>query len=117
MTSSVKPTRAVGGLRKRAVLQSEQRATDAGGGYSLTWADLATVWVRFTPLSGREAVAADRLESRVTHRVTMRWRDDLNLSAALRLKLGARLFNIHAVLNDGERNRTAILLVEEGSAT
>jgi hypothetical protein len=30
--------------------------------------------------------------------------------------VGARLFNIHAVFNEGECNRTAILLVEEGSA-
>lgn len=116
MISSAKTARAAGGLRKRAVLQAEQRTADAGGGYVLAWTDLATVWARLMPVSGRESLAADRLEARVTHRVTMRWRADLNLSAALRLKIGARLFNIHAVFNEGERDRTAILLVEEGGA-
>lgn len=39
------------------------------------------------------------------------------MTTAMRLKFGARVFNIRAVINRGERNRLLELLCEEGVAT
>ncbi len=103
-----------GVLRKRVTLQAESRTDDGAGGYALSWTDVATVWAEIAPLGGREAFAAHRLEARVTHRVRLRYRE--GITADMRLVMGSRVFNIRAVLNEGERNRWLDLLAEEGVA-
>lgn len=111
-------TERIGPMRERVTLQSATRTADAGGGAAVTWSPLAhgaTVWARVTPLSGSEALQAMRLQARVTHLVTMRWRDDV--TAAMRLVWGARVLNIRAVTNPDERRRYLELLCEEGVAT
>ena len=84
-------------------------------GYADSWADTATVWARIEPLSGRERLAAQRIEDTVTHRVTIRYRS--GVSARQRIAFGVRVFNIRAVLDVDERNEWLELLCEEGVAT
>ena len=67
------------------------------------------------PLKGAERLTTQQLESRLTHRVRLRHRS--GVTTAMRLKFGARIFNIRAVINKGERNRLLELLCEEGVAT
>ncbi len=111
-------TERIGRLRERVTVQRAARDADAGGGAVVTWTPLAhapTVWARIEPLSGAEALQAMKLQARVTHRVTLRWRDDV--TAAMRLVCGARTLNIRAVTNPDERRRYLELLCEEGVAT
>ncbi len=106
----------IGTLRKRVVLQEEQRTPDGAGGYALSWASVATVWAEITPVSGHEVVASAGIEGHATHKVRMRWRDDLSLHSGMRLLHGSRTFNIRYVLNVHEANRWALILAEEGCA-
>ncbi len=108
----------LGALRHRLALEAERPAGDGGGGQGDPWADpvaVATVWGRVEPLRGGERLRALQLEERVTHRVTIRHRP--GVTPAMRVRFGARLFNIRAVINRDERDRFLELLCEEGVAT
>ncbi|MDR3450739.1 MAG: phage head closure protein [Alphaproteobacteria bacterium] len=106
----------IGQLRKQVAVQAETQTPDGAGGYALGWATLAVVWADMTPASGNEAFTAGHLEGHVTHQVKMRWRGDLAITTDMRLLYDNRAFNIHAVINQGEANQWAVLLVEEGGA-
>ena len=108
----------IGTLRERVCIEREVRTADAGGGTLVNWTPLGhapTVWARIEPLSGHELVQAMRLQARLTHKVTMRWRGDV--TAAMRLVWGTRALNIRAVTNPDERRRYLELYCEEGAAT
>lgn len=64
-----------GTLRHRITLQSPPTARDALGQPSGTWVDEATVWADARPLSSRERFAAGQINSEVSVRIRIRWRD------------------------------------------
>lgn len=66
-----------GELRQRVTIQEPNDTRDALGGLVAGWSDVATVWAKVEPVSGREIVEADAVEARITHRVVIRWRDGL----------------------------------------
>ncbi len=113
------PTAGVGALRHRLVIEAERPAGDGGGGQGADpWANpitVATVWGKIVPLTGAETSRAARLEARVTHRITIRWRP--GILAQYRIKFGGRVFNIRSIINRDERNRVLEILAEEGVAT
>jgi SPP1 family predicted phage head-tail adaptor len=105
-------------LRHRIVIEAGQPASDGGGGGAGFWTNplpVARAWAHIEPLRGREALASMKLESRITHRITLRYR--AGISAAMRVAFKGRYFNIRAVINPEERNEILELLCEEGVAT
>jgi len=104
----------VGLLRARIVLQRESPVAQGGGSYAVNWVDVANLWAQIEPVSGREVLQEVRLESRVTHRIILRYRSDVN--AGMRVVWGARVFSVQAVINLGERDRFTQLLAMEGGA-
>ena len=65
----------IGKLDQRIVLQVSTPVRDATGGPVDVWGDVATVWASVRDLSGRAIEEALQAGSRVTRRVTIRWRD------------------------------------------
>lgn len=104
---------AIGAARQRAVLEAKVLTPDGGGGFSEDWEAYALVWASLEPGAGSEALAAGRSEPRVTHRLTVRRRSDV--SANHRVRLGARLFAIRAVVDAGPPALWMTLLCEEGA--
>ena len=104
----------LGTLRHRVTLQQEARVADGGGGFTVTWQDVATVWARVAPIRGEEALVHRQLEDAITHKVTMRYR--AGVTAAMRLVHNGRVFNIREVLDLDERNRILELRCEENVA-
>jgi SPP1 family predicted phage head-tail adaptor len=105
-------------LRQRLTIEMPAPQPDGHGGQGDPWrtpTTLARVWGRVEPLRGRERLHGMQLEAGVTHRVTIRYRDDV--TARHRLRLRARVFNIRAVIDPEERHRFLELLCEEGVAT
>lgn len=98
-------------LRVRITLQSPSDLPDEGGGVIRGWEDVDTVWAEILPISGGEMLRQLQLQSVVTHRVTIRYRD--GVSTAMRVAMGARTFAIRAVINPSERNEVLELLAEE----
>ncbi len=99
-------------LRREVTLQSPVEITDGAGGFSVSWSDVATVWADVRPLSGSEQWMARKLQSAITHRVTLRYR--AGVTARMRILYGTRVFNIRTVINIDEANEFLELLAEEG---
>lgn len=101
----------VGALRRRLVLEAAVTAPDGLGGTTQTYDTVAALWAQVEFLSGREHWRRGRPEQAVTHRVTMRWR--ANVDAGQRLRDGERIFDIRAVADPDGGRRRLVCLVQE----
>ena len=104
-----------GKLRHSIAFERETRTADGGGGSTIVWAKIAAVSAFVKPMSGSESVQAQRLDARITHRVFIRYRNDLLTSD--RINFGGRLMQIRALINLEERNKWLEIHAEEGVAT
>lgn len=86
--------------------------TDAGG-CDGNWETYATIRAYMQALSGSERLKAMRLESKTTHKFSIRYRDDI--TAANRIEYFGRIFNILYVLNLEEKNMWLEIGCEEGT--
>lgn len=90
-----------GKLRHRVVIQSPVATQDQDTGEALiTWSDIATVWAEIAPISAREFVASDREDSKITTRITIRYRDDIDASMRLYHASKDFYYNIEGILSD-----------------
>jgi len=106
-----------GAMNRRVAIQQRNAGQDAIGGQLETWVTIATVWAAIEPLTGRELLAAQSVQSEVTHQLVIRWQAifaNPKAIAAMRVVYGSRIFNITGALNQGERNRELLLLASEG---
>lgn len=102
-----------GELRKRITIQQRSGSTQDGFGSPITtWGTYATVWAAVRPLSGRELIAAQAVQSEISHQVTLRYRS--GITTAMRVLFGSRIFNITAVLDENEAHEKITLLCTEG---
>jgi len=98
-------------LNQRAILLARTLSPDGGGGFSESWEPFATVWIALDVIGATDTVDADRLQSRIRHRIVLRRR--AALAAGQRVAVGARLFRVHAVRDDGPRAQFVALDCEE----
>ena len=106
-----------GMLTRRIQIERPSTLKDSLGAPSRTWIHVATVWADISPLSGREAVIANRISAEVTHQITVRCQsvfDNPQLVAQMRVLYKSRIFNIHSALNEDEKRTQIILLASEG---
>lgn len=101
----------IGQLRHRLTLEAPVRISDGAGGAFETWQSIAELFAAMRAIGGNEAVAHDRVTGRITHEFWLRPRGDL--APGLRIRLGARIFHIHAVLIADEHGRRMRCLCEE----
>lgn len=101
-----------GKLRHRITFQERTTTQDSYGQPLLTWTDVATVWGAVEPLNGRELMAAEAVQSEITHQVVIRYRP--GITAKMRVLYGTRVFDIQNVLDENERHRMLTLLCLEG---
>lgn len=105
----------IGRLDQRVTIQTRTRTSDGGGGHALGWTNLATVWAKVAPLSGRERAMAEQLEAPRTYRVTIRRRGDV--TADCRLLWNGQAMNIRFVADAGSRAPYLDLDCEMGVAS
>lgn len=103
-----------GQLRERVTIQQAVETPDGGGGSSIDWQDVATVWAEVRPLSGRERLQAQQLESAVNYRIRIRFRSDI--TAGMRLVWRDQVMNIRAVYNEDQKRAYLTLDCESGVA-
>ena len=92
-------TLAAGRLRHRIDIQRQVNIQDSNGDLVIDWEDVATdVPAAIEPLSVREFIAAQSMQSEVSARVTIRYRSGLD--ASMRILHGTRIYNPHGWLAD-----------------
>lgn len=102
-----------GMLRHKVQLQGLVTTTDPMGGRVETWSSLGDVWAKVEPLSGSQLYVAMRLDSRITHKVIIRYQP--GVTAIDRVMFKGRALNIEAVINVEERDQWFELHCVEGS--
>lgn len=86
-----------GTLDQRIVIERLEQGQDALGQPINAWVPVFTVWAAVEPLQGREYIAAQAVQSEVEARIRMRYRP--GVTAAMRVKHGADLYGITAVIH------------------
>ncbi|MBI3440666.1 MAG: phage head closure protein [Proteobacteria bacterium] len=87
-------------MKRRITLQEQVRTPDGGGGFTVTWQNIATVpevYAAIVPLSGAEQLRHHQLEASVTHRITLRYRSDV--TTAMRIVHDTTVYHITAVID------------------
>jgi SPP1 family predicted phage head-tail adaptor len=110
-----------GALNRRITLQSHSITQDTYGEPLNTWTNVATVWAAVEPLSGRELLAAQAVQSSVTHQITIRYQvqfADPKVMAAMRATMTkdgvTRIFNISDSRDLEEHRNMLVLGATEG---
>lgn len=102
----------IGKFRHRVILQTATIARSARGAEEMTWTDTATVYADIRTVGGQEQVLASQLEvATLLHTITIRYRT--GIVPKMRLKWGARVFSIEAVIEQDNRMRTLNLSCRE----
>lgn len=90
-----------GKLRHRIVIQKPVITQDQNSGaYITNWQDADSVWCAIEPISAREFIASQVEDSKVTTRITIRYRADVNHSCRLYHAAKNKYYNIEGVLAD-----------------
>lgn len=100
-------------LRKRVVIEEPIRVSDEAGGFTESWQEVVSAFAEILPVTGREKLSAFKMQGEISHKATIRYVS--GITTGMRLKLGARLLNIRAVINSSEMNERLILLCDEGA--
>lgn len=106
-----------GMLTRRIKIQRPSTIKDSVGAPCRSWLNVATVWADIQPLSGKEAVIANRISAELSHQIIVRYQslfDNPQQVAQMRVLYKARIFNIHSALNEDEKRTQIILLASEG---
>lgn len=101
-------------LRQRIEFQSPNDAPDGAGGVTRGWQHHAYAWAEMRAIAGKEMLDNEQLQSPVTHRIAIRYRDDI--TTAMRVVYDSRVFNVRSVVNRAEKSAFLELLAEEGVA-
>lgn len=102
----------LGPLRHRVTFESRKTARDEYGQPVEGWDAIATVWASVEPISGRELLTAQQVQTAVTHRIRCRYRT--GLEASQRIVFGARYFDIQSLINAMEIGASLEILAIEG---
>lgn len=97
-----------GEFRERVTLQYRQGGQDVLGQVRQSWATLATVWAKVTPIRGREYFAASQMQAPIDVRILIRWREDVE--PTMRVMWGGKYFEVTSVI-DTDARRSVIELM------
>ena len=100
-----------GALRTELSLQQASLTADGLGGHAESWGEVATVFALVEPVSAASRFGADQTVETVTHKITVRFRNDLN--SGMRFARGGRVFEIVSALDPDETGRYLVCRARE----
>ena len=100
-----------GKLRHRITIEQNTPTRDALGAEVDSWTTFAVRWAAVEPLGGREFWDAAQVNAE--RRTRFRLRHLAGVTPAMRVSFDNRVFDIHAVIDAGERNRELELVCTE----
>jgi SPP1 family predicted phage head-tail adaptor len=100
-----------GSLNRRLTLEAPVEGADGAGGVVRSFETVATLWADVTPLAAARAIEAERAGARITHRIGMRFADDI--TTRHRFRDGERVFRIVSLRDRDGRKRFLAIEAEE----
>jgi SPP1 family predicted phage head-tail adaptor len=109
-------------LNRRITIQARQDTPDGQLGVRIAWANVATnvaAKITYPPPSkkGDEVFTQGQVRSSIFATMTIRYRPSQNISAAMRVVYGTRVFNIRTVYVNDEARRYITMQCEELQST
>lgn len=101
----------IGEMRQRITFQRPVKTADGHKGHTVAWQDIVSVWARVEPLSGREYFYSQQIKAEVTHRVKIRYREDITIK--MRIKHRDRNLAIESILDKKERREELEIFCRE----
>jgi SPP1 family predicted phage head-tail adaptor len=98
-------------LSRRLTLEAPVESADGAGGVARSYSAVATLWAQVTPVSAARAIEAERAGARVTHRIGIRFSDDITTQH--RFRDGTRIFRIVSLRDRDGRRRFLAIEAEE----
>ena len=87
-------------------------AVNTLGAVQETWLTYSEAWAEFEWQTGREYFASAERQSVATGRIKVSPFID-GVTTRMRVRYGTRIFQIHAVIDEGEKRRKLVLMVRE----
>lgn len=87
-------------------------AVDEFGEPNTSWEELDTVWAAIEPISGREFWAQQQVQSEITVRVRVRYRDDI--TKGMKIEYNSKEYRIKYVIDQDESHIELQLMCSEG---
>lgn len=100
-----------GRRRHEVTLQEATLTSDGMGGHAETWTTIGTLFAAIKPVAARSVFGADQRLETVTHRITIRSRDDIR--SGMRFVGQGRVFEIMTVHDPDETGRHLVCAVRE----
>lgn len=102
-----------GTLRHRIAIQTSAELRDDIGGVRRVWMTVGMAWAHIAPLKGTEVFSAQAIESRLTHKITLRGYTELDPRWRLVWIAQDRAYNVYSVRDIDERHRVIEVLAME----
>lgn len=96
-----------GKLRYPVAIEKPIDVQDQYGGMIRSWVEVSREWVDIESISGSEFIAAQALQAQTIYKINLRFRADLQ--ASWRIREGATLYDITAILPDSRRRRMELM--------
>jgi SPP1 family predicted phage head-tail adaptor len=104
-----------GTLNKRikiSQLVTGSPATDEFGAPNTSWEELDTVWAAVEPISGREFWAQQQVQSEITAKIRIRYRDDV--AVGMKAEYNNKTYMIKNIIDYQESHKELLLMCTEG---
>ena len=102
-----------GKLRHRIKVQNYSETQDAMGQVIKGWTTCGIKWARVEPMSVNERLRAQQIDSKITHKITMRWFE--NFDPDQRFLFKDRHFYVKGTIKKDEISNEMIIMAEENS--
>lgn len=102
-------------LRELVSLQSQVKTNIGGGATEISYAEFASVRGWFVPLSGNEAMYAQRLDANTRNRLVIRYR--MGITDSTRVVVRGKAYQIRFIENIEFRNKWYRIFLDGGVAT
>lgn len=102
-----------GRLRHRVTMQDRVDTPDGNGGNVITWADNRVVWAAIEPKRGKEFYDSQTVNADIEGTITIRYFNGFDPTMRVNWTSRNRVFDIQAVVNSDERDKTLELMYKE----
>lgn len=91
---------AAGRLRHIVSIDRQVEVVDSNGDHLREWQNVTSMRAEIKPMSGRELLLAQQVQSQVSVAIIMRYRSDID--ATCRIRFNGATYNVLAVIHDAD---------------